>query len=135
MERGAFRLPTVEFWSRPLQWVGHESTRKSGEPNSDSNIPKRLAQFPHFRFLSEYVHDRRVEDPSSTAPVTLPRDFSVDRNTDPVAIGMYLKHLRKWTTFFSRKSIRMVDADNLKESPWVVMPKVGHCYTLSLMHI
>ena len=37
MERGTFKLPTVEFWSRPLQWVGHESTRKSGELNSDSN--------------------------------------------------------------------------------------------------
>ena len=37
MERGTFRLPTVGFWSRPLQWVGHESTRKSGELNSDSN--------------------------------------------------------------------------------------------------
>ena len=37
MERRAFRLPTVEIWSRPLQWVGHESTRKSDEPNWDSN--------------------------------------------------------------------------------------------------
>ena len=45
MERGAFRLPTVEFWSRPLQWVGHESTRKSSEPNSDSNSRVHLALY------------------------------------------------------------------------------------------
>ena len=35
MERGAFRLPTVKFWSRPLQWVEHESTRKLGVLNWD----------------------------------------------------------------------------------------------------
>ena len=35
MERGIFRLHTISFWSRPLQWVEHESTRKLSVPYWD----------------------------------------------------------------------------------------------------
>ena len=38
MERGTFRLPTIAIWSRPLEWVGHESTRKSGDTTSDGMV-------------------------------------------------------------------------------------------------